>query len=493
MDIESDLQANPCLLEWDDAMRIPRRSVSLTCRQVVVPFLAMMILGLFSCLSRAAVFSPETATLDNGMQVVLVENHRAPVVTHMVWYKVGSADEPLGVSGIAHFLEHLMFKGTKDIAPGDFSKIVARNGGNDNAFTTWDYTGYFQNIARDRLDLVMKMEADRMVNLQLSDDVVLPERDVIIEERRSRIDNNPGALLGEQMRATLYMAHPYGRSIIGWLNEMETLSTRDALDFYRDWYAPNNAILVVAGDITMDELLPLAEKYYGVIPRRDVLTRDRVREPVQHAPRKVTLRDPRVGQASLSRYYLAPSYNSEQAEDAAPLELLSAIIGSGTTSRFFNSLVVDQAVASSVGTFYDPVAVDLASFGLYAIPRDGTDLADLEKAVDEEIAKLLAEGVTRDELDRARQKLLDSAVFARDSLSAGARALGEALAVGLTVEQVESWPERISAVTVEQVNEAARRVFDDRKSVTGWLMPPEDGPVSGSGPVIPLDSGGGVH
>ena len=199
-------------------MKIPTLSVMFARTPVTASMLAAVMMVMMPHLSQAAVFNPQTVTLDNGMQVVLVENHRAPVVTQMVWYKVGSADEQPGISGIAHFLEHLMFKGTNDIAPGDFSKIVARNGGNDNAFTSWDYTGYFQNIARDRLDLVMKMEADRMANLQLSDDVVLPERDVIIEERRSRIDNNPGALLGEQMRAALYMAHPYGRSIIGWMN-----------------------------------------------------------------------------------------------------------------------------------------------------------------------------------------------------------------------------------------------------------------------------------
>lgn len=473
-------------------MTFPTRSpISLFARGPI-GLLAAILMILSPHLAGAAVFSPQTMTLDNGMQVVLVENHRAPVVTHMVWYKVGSADETEGVSGIAHFLEHLMFKGTKDIAPGDFSKIVARNGGNDNAFTSWDYTGYFQNIARDRLEMVMKMEADRMQNLQLTDDVVLPERDVIIEERRSRIDNNPGVLLGEQMRAALYMAHPYGRSIIGWLNEMETLGTDDALAFYHKWYAPNNAILVVAGDITMDQLKPLAEKYYGAIPAGDVATRHRVKEPTQHAPRKVTLTDPRVGQASMSRYYLAPSYNSENADQAAPLEVLSEILGSGTTSRFFRSLVVDQSIATSAGTFYDPVAVDLASFGLYAVPRDGVELADLEKAVDAEIAKVVENGVTEEELARAKQKLLDSAVFARDSLSAAARTLGEALAVGLTVDQVESWPDRINAVTIEQVNAAAKSVFDDKRSVTGWLQPPEGGPISGM-PTAPVIGEQEVH
>jgi zinc protease len=451
---------------------------------VVLPVL-MMVLVLLAPVARASVFNPETTTLSNGMQVVLVENHRAPVVTHMVWYKAGAADEVPGTSGIAHFLEHLMFKGTKTIAPGEFSKIVARNGGQDNAFTSWDYTAYFQNIARDRLGMVMEMEADRMQNLQLTDKVVLPERDVIIEERRMRIDNNPSALLGEQMRNALFMQHPYGRPIIGWLHEMQQLTTRDAMDWYKKWYTPNNAILVVAGDITMADLKPMAEKYYGSIKGHDVPKRVRVKEPTQHAPRKVTLTDARVGQPSMSRYYLAPSYNTEHADEAAPLEVFSEILGSGTTSRLYKSLVVDQKLATSAGSFYDPVAMDLSTFGFYAVPRDGVEMADLEAALDGEIAKTLKDGITQKELDEARQRLLDSAVFARDSLSAGARTLGEALAVGLTVDQVESWPDRIKAVTVEQVNDAARAVLDDKRSVTGWLLRPKGakGPGMPTAPV----------
>ncbi|MEQ5776570.1 insulinase family protein [Thalassospira sp. NFXS8] len=451
---------------------------------VVFPVL-MMVLVLLAPMAQASVFNPKTTTLSNGMQVVLVENHRAPVVTHMVWYKVGAADEVPGTSGIAHFLEHLMFKGTKTIAPGEFSKIVARNGGQDNAFTTWDYTAYFQNIARDRLGMVMEMEADRMQNLQLTDKVVLPERDVIIEERRMRIDNNPSALLGEQMRNALFMQHPYGRPIIGWLHEMQQLTTKDAMDWYKKWYTPNNAILVVAGDITMDELKPMAEKYYGSIKGHDVPKRVRVKEPTQHAPRKVTLTDARVGQPSMSRYYLAPSYNTEHADQAAPLEVFSEILGSGTTSRLYKSLVIDQKLATSAGSFYDPVAMDLSTFGFYAVPRDGVEMADLEAALDDELAKTLKDGITQKELDEARQRLLDSAVFARDSLSGAARTLGEALAVGLTVDQVESWPDRINAVTVEQVNDAARAVLDDKRSVTGWLLRPKGakGPGMPTAPV----------
>lgn len=446
-----------------------------------VPVVMLLVL-VVPAMSYAAVFNPETATLSNGMKVVLVENHRAPVVTQMVWYKVGAADEVPGKSGIAHFLEHLMFKGTKDIKPGQFSKIVARNGGQDNAFTSWDYTAFFQDIARDRLPLMMKMEADRMQNLQLSDKVVLPERDVIVEERRMRIDNNPSALLGEQMRNALFMQHPYGRSVIGWEHEMKHLTTQDALAFYHKWYAPNNAILVVVGDITMKELMPLAEKYYGAIPARKVPERHRVTEPVQHAPRTVTLTDDRVGQSSLSRYYLAPSYNTPDAKEAAPLEVFDEIMGSGTTSRLYQSLVVKQKLATDAGSFYNPVMVDRAIFGFYAVPRDGVSLQKLETALDEELAKIRKDGVTKDELENAKRKLTDSAVFARASFDGAARTLGESLAVGLSVDQVENWPERIAKVDVDAVNQAAKDVLDPKRSVTGFLKRP----ANAKGPARPM-------
>src|SRR5215813_12750674 len=240
---------------------------------------------LASLSAQAAVFSPSTITLANGLQVVVIENHRAPVVTHMVWYRVGAADEVPGKTGIAHFLEHLMFKGTKTVPPEGFSEIVARLGGNENAFTTADYTAYFQSVAVEHLEEMMKLEADRMVNLVLTDDVVLPERDVILEERRQRIDNDPGAQLMEMARAVLFLNHPYRMPTIGWENEMRGLTTADALAWHTKWYEPGNAIVVISGDVTMDQVRPLAEKYYGALPATVVPARARPDEPAQFAPR----------------------------------------------------------------------------------------------------------------------------------------------------------------------------------------------------------------
>ena len=436
-------------------------------------FLLLAALVLAAAPSRARVFDPETFTLDNGMQVVVVPNHRAPVVVHMVWYRVGSADDPAGKSGLAHFLEHLMFKGTKTVAAGEFSKIIARNGGNENAFTGLDFTGYFQKVAKGRLELMMKYEADRMVNLELSDEVVLPERDVILEERRSRTDNEPGSLLREQVGAAQYLGHPYGRPVIGWKHEIRGLGTADALAFYKRHYAPDNAILVVAGDITAAEMRPLAEKYYGAIPARGIAPRKRPQEPPQLAARRVEMRDPRVRQPEWSRGYLAPSRNAGATEHAYPLMVLAEVLGGGSTSRLYRSLVVERKVAASAGAWYSDTRLDLGRFGFYASPSPGVDVADVEAAIDDEIARLLADGVTAEEVARIKPRVRAEAVYARDSLNTAARAFGVALTTGLTVEDVESWPERIEAVTVEQVNAAARAVLRPETSVTGILLPDE--------------------
>lgn len=421
--------------------------------------------------ASAAVFDPESFTLDNGLQVVVISNHRAPIVQHMVWYKVGAADEEPGKSGIAHFLEHLMFKGTDKLAPGEFSQIIARNGGQENAFTSWDYTAYYQTVAKDRLEIVMKHEADRMANLRLTDDVVNPERDVILEERRSRIDNEPSAQLGEMVNASLYMNHPYGIPIIGWENEMRGLTTEDAIDFYRRWYAPNNAILVVAGDVTAAEVRPLAEKYYGPVARRDVPERQRVEEPDQFAPRRVTLSSERVRQPALSITYLAPSFNHGANQHAYPLQVLDEIMGGGTTSRLYRSLVVEQGIAAGAGSGYDSNNLDLGTFSFYISPRPGLEMDQAEAALDAEIERLKQDGVSAEEVAAAKRRLVADAIYARDSLSGAPNIIGRALASGRTIEDVESWPERIEAVTAEQVNAALRAVLLDQQSVTGVLLP----------------------
>jgi len=428
--------------------------------------------------ATAGVFNPSTITLSNGLQVVVIENHRAPVVTHMIWYRVGAADEVPGKTGIAHFHEHLMFKGTKTVPPGGFSEMVARLGGNENAFTTQDYTAFYQSVAVEHLEEMMRLEADRMQNLVLTDDVVLPERDVIIEERRQRVDNDPGAQLGEMMRASLFLNHPYRMPTIGWLQEMQHLTTADAVAWHQKWYMPNNAIVVISGDVTMDQVRPLAEKYYGAIPAQPLAPRVRPDEPAQFAPRRVTMQDQRVQLASWTRQYEAPSYHRGAKEHAYALEVLSEILGGGTSSRLYRSLVVDQKLATGAGSNYDADNVDLSVFSLYAAAQSGAGAADtdkIEKAVDAEIGKLLKDGVTDDEVRRAKGVLLAEAVKARDSLAGPARIVGTALATGSTVDEIEGWPDRIGAVTVADVDAAAKAVFDIDYSVTGILLPQAGG------------------
>ncbi len=437
--------------------------------------LCLFIVAAFAAPAGAGVFNPETFTLANGMQVVVVPNHRAPVVVHMVWYRVGSADDPAGKSGLAHFLEHLMFKGTEKVPGDEFSRTVARNGGNQNAFTSSDYTGYFEKVAKGRLALVMALEADRMVNLVLTDAAVLPERKVILEERRSRTDNEPGALLREQVSAAQYLAHPYRIPIIGWAHEIRSLTTEDALAFYRRYYAPDNAVLVVAGDVTAAELRPLAENTYGAIPARGVEPRRRTQEPPQRAARRVVLRDARVRQPAWNRSYLAPSYTAGAREHAYALQVLAEILGGGATSRLYRALVVERKIAASAGAWYGATSLDVTRFGFYASPARGVEVAAVEAAIDAEIALLLADGVTAQEVARVTTRLVREAVYARDSLSTPARIFGAALTSGRTVDDVEAWPERIAAVTAAEVNAAARAVLKPETSVTGVLLPGEPG------------------
>jgi zinc protease len=411
-------------------------------------------------------------TLANGMVGIVIPDHRAPVATHMVWYRVGAADEPRGVSGIAHFLEHLMFKSTEKIASGEFSKIVSRLGGQDNAFTSQDATAYFQRIAKPRLAEVMAMEADRMVNLKLTDQEVATERDVILEERRSRVENNPSAILDEQMNAALYYNHPYAIPVIGWEHEMARLSRADALAHYKRYYAPNNAILVVSGDVTLEEVRRLAEGTYGRIPANpEVTPRVRPRDPDHRAARRLELRDPRAGRTSVHRYYIAPSYVTARPGEAEALDLLIKIAAEGATSRLYRKLVVEDKVASSAGGYYSGSAMDSGKIGLQAIAADGVPIETVEAAMDAVLAELREKGVTEAELTRAKNVFLAEYVYQSDNQSSLARRYGFAMVVGRTIAQIEGWPDAIARVTVEDVKQAAARHLDIRRSVTGTLIP----------------------
>ncbi|MEE3099418.1 MAG: pitrilysin family protein, partial [Pseudomonadota bacterium] len=374
---------------------------------------------------------------------------------------------------MAHFLEHLMFKGTDEIPDAAFSKIVAANGGQDNAFTSKDYTGYFQRIAADRLGLVMKMEADRMRDLRLTDAQVLPERDVILEERNQRTDNTPSALFSEQRDAALFLNHPYGIPVIGWRHEMAALTRDDALAFYRTYYAPNNAILVVAGDVTPAEVERLAREHYGPLaPTVDLPERARPMEPPQTAARRLVYEDPRVRQPYVARVYLTPSRRDGQPE-AAALSLLSDVLGDGINSRLTQALVVRDGLAIQAGAWFSDDR-DYGQFGLWAAPRPGVSLEQVEAALDKEAAAFLAGPPPEaEELDRIKAGYRAAQVYAQDSQMAQARRYGEALSTDLTLEQVARWPDDIEAVTPEAIMDAAASALDLRRSVTGWLRAPE--------------------
>jgi len=414
----------------------------------------------------------ESFRLANGLDVVVVSDRRAPVVTHMVWYRNGSADDPAGKSGIAHFLEHLMFKGTQRWPAGEFSKIVAGYGGQENAFTSFDYTAYFQRVPKEHLRAMMDYEADRMTGLSFDESVVAPERDVVLEERKMRVDSDPAAQLGEEFSSALFVHHPYGTPIIGWEHEIEGLSRDDAFAYYQRFYTPENAILVVAGDTDAAEVRRLAEESYGRIAARGAApVRKRPAEPDPRASRRVSLNDPRVQQPSLRRGWLTPTYTSGVREEVLALELVGEILGGGTTSRLYRKLCVEQELAAGASAYFMSSMVDRAALQVSASPRPGVTMAALETGLDAALAAFLADGPSELEMARARTRLVAETVFARDSQSSLARIFGSALAVGETVEDVIAWPQRIEAVGRDAVVEAARRYLRPDRGVTGLLLP----------------------
>ncbi len=414
----------------------------------------------------------DTFKLANGLDVVAIPDHRAPVVTHMVWYRNGAADDPIGKSGIAHFLEHLMFKGTAKHPAGAFSKKLAALGGQENAFTSYDYTAYFQRVAKEHLAAVMDYEADRMTGLSFDDAVVAPERDVVLEERRMRVDANPGAQLSEEMGAALHLHHPYGLPVIGWEHEIAGLSYADAFAYYRRFYTPDNAILVVAGDVTGEEVRALAERIYGPIaPTGADAVRSRTAEPKTRSRRMVTVADPRVRQPVLHRTFLAPSYRLAEGDEAHALDLAMEILGGGATSRLYRDLVVEREIAASAGGSYWGSALDQGSIYFSASPRDeSVSLDALEEALGEALKAFFASGPTEAELARAKTRLVADTIYSRDSQSSLARIYGSSLAIGQTVAEVAAWPDRIERVSGEAVLAAARKHIDLDKGVTGRLI-----------------------
>ena len=406
------------------------------------------------------------------MQVVVIPDHRTPVVTQMVWYKVGSADETPGKSGLAHFLEHLMFKGTSQHPAGEFSQTVLRIGGNENAFTSTDYTGYFQRVPREQLGKMMEFEADRMTGLILKDENVLPERDVVLEEYNMRVANNPDARLTEQIMAALYLNHPYGRPVIGWRHEIEKLNREDALAFYKRFYAPNNATLVIAGDVEASDVRAMAERTFGAVAPQPAIPAKRLRpqEPPPAGPRTVTLADPRVEQPGVRRYYLVPSATTAAAGESPALDVLAQLMGSGSNSYLYRALVVDKPLAVGAGASYQGTSLDDTQFVISASPKPGVEFAEVEKVIDSVIADVAQNAVPDADLERVKTQLIAEAIYAQDSQATLARWYGAAITVGLSVDDIRSWPDRIRAVTAEQVRDAARKWLDKKRSVTGYLI-----------------------
>lgn len=426
------------------------------------------------------VFNAETFMLDNGLEVVVIPNSRAPVLTQMVWYKVGAADEPIGTSGIAHYLEHMLFKGSKqvggrDLAPGEFSEIIRSMGGNDNAFTSQDYTAYFQSVPSEHLETVMRMEAGRMMEFVVPRDAFESERQVILEERRQRTDNDPRGQFGEQMAAAAYVNHPYSIPVIGWKHEMEVLSYEDAKGFFDKWYAPNNAILVVSGDVTPAEIFEKAIDIYGKIPKKDVPKRERPRSPELNSRTLVTLDHPAIKQAVVQTLFRVPSAR-QSLEDARALEVLEEIMAGGPSSRLYQSLVTKQKIASGAGLSYRSTSWDDGSVYIYATPLAGQTLRGVHQALMEELRLLIKDGVTEDELDSAKSTMSDKAIYARDSLTGPAMIIGLGLSTGEKIENIEHWPDEIAAVTAEDIQRVAETYLNPDKftahpPVSGYLLP----------------------
>lgn len=425
--------------------------------------------------AAAKTFNAEHFTLSNGMDVVVIPNHRAPIVTHMIWYKVGAADEKPGLSGMAHYFEHLMFKGTKDMAPGAYSKRIKMLGGNDNAFTSQDLTAYYANISVNNLFDVMQMEADRMQNLNPPPEHFASEKAVVIEERRERTDNDPRSRFGEQLQSMIFVNHPYSKPVIGWMNEIERYEWPDVKTFYDTWYAPNNAILIISGDMTAERLKPAAEEIYGKIPAKKLPPRARPSIPPADGIATLTKQDDDIHQPVWQSVYLAPSFKQNK-KDALALQVLQEVISSGPTTRLYDSLVVQQKKAVSVDMGYNATALDYGSITLSGIPADGVSLPELQKLTEKEIKHIIDHGVEQTDVDEAIARIQDDAIYARDSVSGPAMIVGYGLTTGASLEDIENWPNDIAEVTAADVQRVAATYLNRAKpwirpAVTGYLMP----------------------
>lgn len=406
----------------------------------------------------------------NGFKVVVQEDHRSPVVVSQVWYRAGSVDEFNGTTGVAHVLEHMMFKGTKKVPAGQFSRIVAAAGGKENAFTSRDYTVYFQQLEKSHLELAMKLESDRMVNLNMSDKEFAKEIQVVMEERRWRTDDKPQALVGEQLMTTTLQAHPYGRPVIGWMNDLENMKAQDARDWYKRWYAPNNATLVVVGDVKPQEVFRLAKKYFGPLKARKLPERKPQDEPEQKGERRVTVKAP-AKLPYIAMAYHAPSLRKADDWEPYALEILAGVLDGNPASRLNRELVRRERIAVNVGAGYDAVNRGPALFEFDGTPSESHSVEDLELAIRSQIAQLKEDGITEDELQRVKAQVIAADVYQRDSMFYQAMQIGMLESTGLSWRDLDDFPKRLQAVTAEQVKAVANKYLVDDQLTVAILDP----------------------
>ena len=433
----------------------------------------VLLVWLFPMLGNAAELEKTVfeKTLSNGLKIIVKEDHRAPVLVQQIWYHVGSMDESTGTTGIAHVLEHMMFKGTKSVPPGEFSRRIAAAGGRENAFTSYDYTAYFQQLHKDKLELAMKLESDRMQNLVLSEADFNKEIQVVMEERRMRTDDDPHALLFEQLMAMSFEEHPYHHPIIGWMNDLKTLSAADARNWYKRWYTPNNATLVVAGDVKASEVFAMAQRYYGHIPSRALPQRKKFSEPSQLGIKRFTVKAPAELPLLVMAYH-APTLRDPQ-KDIAPyaLEVLTGVLDGNQSARLNKTLVREKKIASNVGAAYESTARGPSLFTIEGTPSEGVSVATLETALREQISLLIKDGVSAQELARVKAQVTAGEVYKLDSVFYQAMQLGQMESIGFKHQDIKVMLDKIQAVTAQQVQDAAREILNDDNLIVANLDP----------------------
>ena len=420
--------------------------------------------------SKSKLFNAKQFKLKNGLQVIVIENSRAPVVSQMIWYNVGSIDEKFGKSGLAHFLEHLMFKGTKKYPSGYYSKYISKNGGTENAFTSFDYTAYYQIVPTEHLEKIVELEADRMTNLTLTDEQVETEKKVILEERYQRIDSKPSAILDESIRKSLFPNHTYGTPIIGWEHEIKALTIDDVRKFYNDYYNPKNAILIFSGDVSLKKAKEYSEKYFGKIKVKNQITINRIKlnDPVLRTNIRINYDDENVKQKIWKRSFKTSSYK-ESIKNGIALDLGLKILTGGSTSILYRELVEKKKLVSSIGGYYQGMSRDKATVNFYAIPNENVEISNLEKQIYEIMKKSVVNGITEDRFTLQKKKYAHESIYLRDSIFQPAQIVGEALSIGIALEEIESWDEFLNEITIDDVKNELKKFIKNNNYVTGLL------------------------